>query len=259
MKRAGVLAGILGVFAYTFYAVGHSGWFNEKEARTLTSFHEKMADSGFRVHNLLIDGRQFTTREDLKSLLNIQKNSSIFSYDLTEIQQKISTLPWVKFAVVERRLPDTIYVKLTERQPIALWQREGKVALVDAEGKILTDKNLDQFTGMIVITGDNAPQNASELVGTLQAEPDLLARLDIARWIGNRRWDLCLKNGITIRLPEEDAGLAIKKLVQAQASDKVMDRQIEAIDLRDSNRLVVQTAPGAVEKYEAGYHKGKNI
>jgi hypothetical protein len=38
-----------------------------------------------------------------------------------------------------------------------------------------------------------------------------------------------------------------------------MDREIEAIDLRDPVRIVVQTKPGAVESYEASYTPDKNI
>lgn len=207
----------------------------------------------------MIDGRHYTSRNELKLALGVEKDESIFVYDIVKMQERISKLPWVKTAIVERRLPDTIYVKLQERQPVAIYQKEGKLALVDAEGATLTDKNFSQFKNMIVITGEAAPQNAPELIGLINAEPDLRERIEIARWIGNRRWDIKLRNGITVRLPEEDAGLAIKRLSEAQKTEQVMDRQVEAIDLRDPMRIVVQTAPGAVEKYEAGYHKEKNI
>ncbi len=232
---------------------------NRTEARTVNSFHEKTADAGFNVRNVMIEGRVNTDRAELKSLLGIQKNTSIFSYDLTDIQQKAVSLSWVKAATVERRLPDTIYIHLQERQPIAIFQRDNKLALVDAEGVTLTDKDLGKFSDMMLITGDQAPQNAAELIGMVQAEPDLRDRVEIARWIGNRRWDVKLKNGITVRLPEEDAGLAIKRLVEAQDREKIMDRQVEAIDLRDPLRIVVQTVSPEVEKYEAAYKKEKNI
>ena len=207
----------------------------------------------------MIDGRHYTSRAELKSVLDVEKDASIFSYDLGEIQSAIAKLPWVKSATVERRLPDTIYVKLQEREPVALYQKDGKLALVDSEGVILSNKNLSNFKNMIVITGESAPQNAPELIGLINAEPELRERIEIARWIGDRRWDIKLKNGITLRLPEEDAGLAIKRLAEAQKNEKVMDRQVEAIDLRDPMRIVIQTAPGAVDKYEASFKKEKNI
>ncbi len=207
----------------------------------------------------MIDGRHYTSRNELKSALDVQKGESIFIYDIAEMRERLSKLPWVKSAIVERRLPDTIYVRLDERTPVALYQKENKISLVDAEGFILTDKNLELFRNLIVITGENAPQNAPELIGLINAEPNLKERIEIARWIGNRRWDINLKNGITLRLPEEDTGLAIKRLIDAQKSEQVMDRHLEAIDLRDPMRIVVQTAPGAAQKYDASYKKDKNI
>ena len=93
----------------------------------------------------------------------------------------------------------------------------------------------------------------------IQAEPALKARLESAKWIGGRRWDLYLKNGVAVRLPEDDQGQAIARLAKAQAEGGLMDRQIEAIDLRDPVRIVVQTKPGAVQEYQASYTPDKNI
>ena len=236
-----------------------SDWMRDAEIRATDSFNMKISEAGFNVQNLLIDGRVHTDRQQLQNLLGVQKNASIFAYDLAAIQERLAKISWVKSAIVERRLPDTIYVRLEERVPVALWQRNGKLSLVDSEGFVLADKNLQAFNHMLVITGDNAPSNAAELVGMIRAEPELHDRIEIARWIGNRRWDIKLKNGITLRLPEDDAGFAIKRLSEAQKNEQVLDRQVEAIDLRDPMRIVVQTAPGAVDKYEAGYKKEKNI
>lgn len=258
-KRAGLTLAVIGGLTLGLRVMTHSDWFARVEDRTASGFHQKLADAGFKTRGLLIDGRGQTSREQLKAVLGIEKDSSIFSYDLANIQKKISTLPWVKTATVERRLPDTIYIRLQERKPVALYQKGSKLLLVDAEGVLLSDKNLGEFKDLLIVTGDHAPEKASDLAGMLQAEPDLKNRVAIARWIGNRRWDIDLKNGITVRLPEDDCGLAIKRLAEAQKAEKVMDRQVIAIDLRDPLRIVIQTTPGAVQKYEAGFKKQKNI
>lgn len=244
---------------YGFNAVSNSGWFGRTEERTIQSFHLKSANAGFRVENLLVDGRVNIDRKVLKDVIGVEKGNSIFAYDLDQVQQDLAKISWVKSSVVERRLPDTIYVGLQERVPVAIWQKEGKQYLVDAEGAVLTNMDLDRFADALVITGDKAAQNAAELIGLVGVETDLKERIEIARWIGNRRWDLKLKNGIVVRLPEDDAGFAIKKLTEAQKTEQIMDRHVEAIDLRDPMRIVVQTESGAAEKYEAGFKKEKNI
>ena len=255
----GLVLAFLGVGALGVRMVLTSAWFTHTEISTVENLKKQTVAAGFEVKGLMVDGRIHTDRNELKRALGITRNNSIFSYDIASIQQRVSTLPWVKTAVVERRLPDTIYVKIVERVPVAIWQKDGKLALVDSEGNVLTQKNLQRFSGMLVVTGENAPRNAPYLTQIIAAEKDLAGRIEIARWIGDRRWDIKLKNGITLRLPEDDMELALKRLAEAQANDRVLDRMVETIDLRDPMRIVVQTAPGAAQKYDADYKREKNI
>ncbi len=259
VKRTGIALGTLGVVTYAGFYLWASGWVQGTTVRMQKSFYTAAAERGFKVKNLVIDGRVNLDRTAIKHAIAVEKGSPIFAADLGGIEQSLEQISWVGDALVERRLPDTLYIKIRERAPIALWQRQGKLAVVDAQGVVLSDKNLDQFRDLPIIVGDEAPQRAPDLVAMIQAEPDLKTRLESAKWIGGRRWDLFLKNGVAVRLPEDDQGQAIARLSKAQKEGAIMDRQIEAIDLRDPVRIVVQTKPGAVESYEASYTPDKNI
>lgn len=259
MRRFGAAALALAVVAGGGTYAVHSGWWGETEISMTESFHESMESHGFAVNNLMIDGRVNLDRATLKSVLNVRKGQSIFEPDLMVMRQRLEQLSWVKSAVVERHLPDTLYVRLEERQPMALWQRQNKLAVVDRDGVVLTETDLKKFKSLMILVGAEAPSFAPELVAMLRAEPDFAARVESAKWIGGRRWDLFLKNGVEVRLPEEDMGQAIKRLADAQREAKLMDRNVLAIDLRDPARIVVQTAPGLAEEYQASFKPQKNI
>ncbi len=258
-KRFGIATGVLCIVAYACFYLVASGWLAQTTGRVERSFYTASGNRGFTVENLVIEGRNNVSAGQLKSLIGVEKGEPIFATDLSAIEAKLEQVAWVQDALVERRLPDTLFVTIKERQPLALWQRQGKLAVVDAEGVVLTETNLDKFSSLPIIVGDEAPQRAPELVAMIQAEPALKARLESAKWIGGRRWDLYLKNGVAVRLPEDDQGLAIARLAKAQSDGAIMDRAIEAIDLRDPVRIVVQTKPGAVQEYEASYTPDKNI
>jgi len=258
-KRLGLAAGVFCVTAYGVAYAFESGWVSQQANRLERSIFAVSADHGFKVRNLVIEGRTNIDRIALKHAIGVEQGEPILGTDLALIEQALENISWVEDALVERRLPDTIYISIEERQPIALWQRQGKLAVVDDEGVILTENNLDQFRDLPIIVGEEAPQRAPELVAMIQAEPDLKSRLESAKWIAGRRWDLYLKSGVAVRLPEDDQGLAIKRLAEAQKSGGLMDRKIEAIDLRDPERIVVQTRPDAVQEYQASYTPDKNI
>jgi cell division protein FtsQ len=116
----------------------------------------------------------------------------------------------------------------------------------------LTDANLKPFKALPIIVGERAPDHAPALLDLMIAEPLLAERLEAATWIGDRRWDLKLKNGMTVKLPEADVGFALRRLALAQEDDGLLDKDLTVIDARQSDRLTVRTRPGAVETYRAG-------
>jgi cell division protein FtsQ len=248
-----LIVGYAGVYAWS------SGWVDQKQRSFVHSFHEAMVRNGFKVDTILVEGRVFASRDGLKNLIDVERGDSIYQADLDDVRARLEDVTWVKSAVVERHLPDTVYIRLIERTPLALWQKNNKLSVVDEDGVVLTDMGLERFKNLLIIVGEHAPIHAAELVATIEAEPDLKSRVESAKWVGDRRWDLFLKNGVSIRLPEEDLGEALRRLASAQAEGKVMDRKIESIDLRDPMRLVVQTSPGAEQDYQAAYTPDKNI
>lgn len=258
-RRVSVLVVTLCVVAYAGFYLYASGWMGQSMRRVGVSLTETAADNGFKVSNIVIEGRVNLDRANIKDIVGVRPGDPIFAANLGDIEKHLEEITWVDDALVERRLPDTLFIQIKERRPLALWQRKGKLVVVDAEGIILADSNLDKFRSLPILVGEEAPQRAPDLVAMIHAEPALKTRLESAKWIGGRRWDLYLKNGVVIRLPEEDQGQAIARLAREQRSGAIMDRNIEAIDLRDPVKIVVQTKPGAVQEYQASYTPDKNI
>ena len=259
LKRLAVLGGVFVVLLVTGYYLTMSGYLGQIEGRTTRAFHDSMASNGFSVDNLLIEGRINTDRAGLKTLLDVSRGQSIFEPDLVDMKRKIEQLTWVKHVVIERHLPNTLTVRLIERRPLALWQRQNKLVVIDSEGTILTEINVEKFKNMLILVGDKAPQYAPELVAMIEVEPNLSSRVESAKWIGGRRWNLYLRNGVEVKLPEEDIGQAVRRLAEAQGEGHLMDKKVQSIDLRDPVRIIVQTEPGASSDHSAGSKIEKNI
>ncbi len=207
------------------------------------------ADAGFRVANVYIEGRRHTDAQSLKAIVNVQKGDPLFSFDVAKAQELMQQLSWVKAAEVKRALPDTIFVRLVERQPYALWQRHGRLSVIDEEGAILTDQRAPEFAHLMILVGEGVPLQAKSFLTMLQAEPSIYSQTEAATLVSERRWDLTLKNGMSVKLPEHDMGLALSRLVKAQSEEKLLEKDIAGVDLREPERLIVETKPGAVNDY----------
>lgn len=80
------------------------------------------AKAGFVVDDLLVEGRVNADAAFLLALLNVQKGDPLFGVSPAEAKKLLQETEWIKAARVERRLPSTLYIKLTERKPTALWR-----------------------------------------------------------------------------------------------------------------------------------------
>lgn len=201
------------------------------------------ANIGFSVQEVVLTGRSVTERDAIWLALQVERGDPILSFDAEAARDRIAALPWVKSITIERRLPDALHLQVEERRPMALWQQDGVVRLIDHDGVELTQDDLAAFGDLPLVVGFGAEGQAAELLDVLDDIPDLAERVTAAIWVGNRRWDLRLDNGVTVQLPEQDMATAIVRMQAVEAADGLIDRDIATIDLRLTDRLVVRMTP----------------
>lgn len=201
------------------------------------------ASMGFRVKEVMVSGRQETSRKTLIDTLNVARGAPILAFDINAAKQRVDALPWVRTATVERMLPDTILVSINEREPLALWQLDKKLHLIDAEGAVILTEGLENYADLLMVVGEGAQARAAELIATLGVEPDLMMYVRAATWVGDRRWNLHLKGGIDVRLPEDNPTAAWTRLAEYHRNHQVLDKNVTVLDLRIPDRLIVKTGP----------------
>jgi cell division protein FtsQ len=241
---------------------GLIAWKHATPSNGFSAIHERIvaasAAFGLTVQDVLVEGRAETARDDILAALAVARGTPLLTVDPESARARIEALPWVKTAVVERHLPDTLFVRLTERKPLALWQKDGQLALVDGDGRVLTRDDLSRYRDLPIVIGDDAPQAARTILGVLAAEPDLYQRIEALTYVGARRWDVRLTGGIQIQLPETDPGRAWARLADTDRREQLLARDISVVDLRLPDRLVVRLAHPPVETPAKPGAKGKS-
>ena len=216
------------------------------------------ADAGFIVRHVLVEGRSETTRAAVMAALGVTYGQPLVTFDPETARKGLESVSWVKNATIERRLDGTIYIHITERRPLALWQREGRIVAVDGDGVILARDGLGRFPDLPLIVGDEAPQHAPELLAILSSGPDLKKRVIAAIRVGGRRWDLQLDSGVCVRLPAENQKQAWETLRELEQRHEILARDVVVIDLRLSDRLVMQLSAEAMEKLREHEEEGRD-
>ncbi len=237
-------AAVMGVIAGGAW-LWQSGWVHHQAEQAVEMAYQASADSGLRVMDLQVTGRQRTQVEAILSALEIERDMPILKIDPVAGRARLEALPWVRSAQVERQLPGVIFVTLEERQPLAIWQLHGDRHLIDRSGEIIPIDQVRRFAELPLVVGPGASAHAAGLIDLLASEPDLKERVSGAVWVSERRWNLQIDGDIEVQLPEENIDSAWRRLAEAEREHVVFTRDVKVIDMRLPDRFVVRTSPGA--------------
>lgn len=201
------------------------------------------ARAGLSVTEILVSGRHHTPEAQVIAAVDVKLGAPLLSFSPAAAKAELERLPWVKRADVERHFPGSVVVRLTEREPLALWQTRGAFSVIDADGHEIRSIDPGLFRHLTTVVGDDAPRHTQSLLALLATEPELMKRVTAAVRMAHRRWDLLLDNDIRVQLPEHTAGQAWTKLANAERAERLLDRNVTHVDLRAPDRITVRIAP----------------
>lgn len=206
---------------------------------------------GFRLSEVTVEGRERTSRADVLAALQVEQGQSIFDVDLSRARENLLRLDWVEDVVVTRILPDRVHVELVERRPFAVWQRGGQLAIIDRQGRPITESGVDAYGHLPFVVGHGAAREAADFTSLVAHWPELQARVRAYVRVGNRRWNLRLENGVDVLLPEAGFEAALTDLLAIDETHRLLARDIEAIDMRLPDRFTVRLSPDAARRRDA--------
>lgn len=231
--------GLIGATGYAVYAADPAG----RVRAVVENVAEIGLSAGLEVAQIEVEGRRNTPADLIRAAIGAERGDPMLAFSPTEARERLETIAWVESAHVERRLPGTILVRLTEREPFAIWQNQGRFAVIDREGLVVETETLDAFGPLPLVVGAGAEKHAAELYELLLAHRNILARTQALVRIGERRWNLRLHSGTDVLLPEGHEAPALNRLSELHSRNALLDRPLAAVDMRLPDRLVVRQQP----------------
>jgi cell division protein FtsQ len=251
LARLGIVAGSLTLIVGLGFWLWCIGWPQRQVEHALSAAMNLTQKAHFSVADIEVEGRNHTAKDALANALGTAAGAPILDFDVAAAESRIAKLSWVDTVIVERRLPDTIIVRLTEREPLARWQHDNRTIVIDANGKELPEAPLEQFSNLPMVVGAGAAVEAHKLLDALKDYPEVADKMTAAVWVGLRRWDIYLTPKIPVRMPEGGLPNGLKRLSDLITDKKILDRNIASIDLRIPDQIILEPAP-PVSDHAAG-------
>ena len=244
---AALVVFLLATTAYGAVKGGHVPMIVE----TLKDSRDAAANSlGFRIAAVSVAGEKHVSRAEILAAAGVTDRTSLLFLDVDAARTRLKALPWVAEATVRKLFPDRLQIRVREREPFALWQFEGKLALIAADGTVIGQVVEPAFAQLPLVVGRGAQTKARDFLALLDRYPGLRAQVGASVLVAERRWNLMLSNNLTIRLPEADVANALDKLVALDRDKQILSRDVAAIDLRLPDRVTVRLSEAAAQARE---------
>jgi cell division protein FtsQ len=207
-----------------------------------TSIGEGVGNLGFSVKRVEIKGLEHMERLPVYAVALDQKSMAMPLVDLQGTRGRIMQFGWVREARVTRRLPDTLVVDIVERKPVAIWQHNQQLALIDIEGVVLEPVKVEAMPDLPIVIGPDANRHAGDLARLIDAAPQLKPMMAGATWIGGRRWNIRFQTGETLLLPEgaEAAERALATFTKIDQQSGLLGKGFIRFDMRIRGQLTTK-------------------
>jgi cell division protein FtsQ len=203
--------------------------------------------AGFRIAHVAIAGRKHLSQDEILAIGGVTGRRSLLFLDPATVRDQLKAAPWIADATVLKFYPDSIQIDIVERTPFALWQHDGSVSVISAKGIVLQPYTPGEFKSLPLVVGRGADTRAKEFLDLLGQHPHIRQQVKAIIYVGERRWNLRLADGIDVRLPEKDVDAALAALTKLDKDENLFSRDITAIDLRLPDRLTVRLSEDAAK------------
>jgi cell division protein FtsQ len=200
---------------------------------------------GFRIAAISLTGEKEVSREEVLTTAGVTGRASLLFLDADAARTRLLANPWIADAAVLKLYPNRLQITITERHAFALWQKDGRLSVIAADGTVLEPFVENRYLGLPLVVGRDAERQAKEFLTVVDRYPDIRSALRASILVADRRWDLRLTNGIDVQLPEDDVAAALDRLVELDRDKKLLSRDITVVDLRLPDRVTVRLSDAA--------------
>lgn len=195
----------------------------------------------FMLSALSIQGSSDSLNAEIREILGLNFPISSFDLDLADLRNRVLSLPPVETAEVRLDGGSILHVKVKEKVPALLLKDDTGIHVLNKNGDYIRPLLSTEYGSKLpVITGEGAQKAAAEAFILFSALYDKLDEVRGLVLVGGRRWNIVLKSGQVIMLPEKKSEQAVQKILILDKAEKILSRDIAVFDFRLPYRITLR-------------------
>ena len=197
----------------------------------------------FMLDALSIEGASDSLNAEIREVLGLHFPISSFDLDLAELHKRVLSLPPVMVAEAHIKGGGILSIKVEEKTPALLLKKETGFNILSEHGEYIRSiSSREHFSDLPVITGEGSENAASQATAIFKSIYTNLDRVRGLVFVGQRRWNIIMKSGQVVMLPENDPEQAIQKILLLDKTEKILSRKIAVFDFRLPSRITLRVS-----------------
>jgi len=203
------------------------------------------SDTRFALKTIEVAGAVHTQRAAIDEVTKVYNGTNLFRLDIGRLQSDIGHLPWVSRVGIEKKLPDTLRIRIVERTPVALLQSGATLQYVDEHGVAFAELSPsvgDHDLPIIRNAGGSELARAVALLSDLHArDPQVFSRISELRPVAPKGFVLFDRElAAQILANNDDLSKKWRDLYAIAQAEQLGPGTIEYADLRFADRIVIK-------------------
>ena len=208
----------------------------------LDKVNKLIKNLGFELNYIQVSGNKTITKKDIIKKLVFKNCDNLFCVNLKQSKNEIEKINWVKSAKLRYSLPSKLSIFIEEEKPTFLLKKNKNLTLLNLEGKKIQDIKIisKDYKDLLILSGDGVESKIFNLLNIFSVGTVISENIKEATLVSSRRWSLKHSSNIIIELPEDNPSKAFYKIVELENKYGLLDERLKKIDLRISDRMILQ-------------------
>jgi cell division protein FtsQ len=209
------------------------------------AYRHTQGDARFAVKAIEIAGAAHTPRAAIHAITNQYIGANLFRIDITRLQADLRRLGWVKRIEAEKKLPDTLRIRIVEREPVALAAVGDRMTYVDEDGVAFAELSPSVGDTDLPLITNTSASDLARCVALLRElrtrDPQIYSRISEVKPVAPKGFALFDRElGAFVYADEGDLSAKWRDLYAVTRAEHLGMHDIEYADLRFGGRIVVK-------------------
>ena len=193
------------------------------------------------ISKILVKGAQEPLKKEIIILVQNAATEGFSALKAQALREKIQDINKVEKAFVKFSTDGLVNVEVIQRKEAVVYFNNQLYEVLDSNGVILSikqdNKGLSSFP---LLVGKGGQKKINELLSLVNKLGSYQSEVLCYEWVGERRWDVHMKNDLVFKLPENNLSKGLEVMLTFLNETNKLLKAIVIVDLRNIGKPIIK-------------------